>query len=462
MIRSLKTTRYALLLLPFFQLSYANLTIETAKTIQGTQPRLSEDLENELLNNGELKQLFGLRIDHKDYYGEEGIASMPVPINHPFKNRFIPAQIKQPNENEYFDRDGDKLSYILPADPSKDIKMQWYYTDSRNNDIAFTPKDTDTFCSLSAEGKFAPYKVKLSTDLVLFSESGDPDHTTYPNDVIKNQPSATFTVIDDIGICFAKPSLRPNLPSSDKDQWIAQKGFKTQSNTDPTKNFPNTGFVGAKFELILSQTNLYANYEWNVKQGNDLVTVTKDARTNIPTVIFNGPDAKDTEKAWEHVMGGSGDGYPVVIEGKNTKTGKIIQYAFTITKWFDTWEQTVINNIYYAKIDTVAKVVAACKKKPGHYRLSQTSDVTNAIEPDTAKTIYITREIGTLFSEWGDVDQLNYPGSFAPNVAGTYKFFYVEQPSNNKVCDIHIDTGIYHCRPVDTELKNAVCASYRP
>ena len=467
MIRSLKTTRYALLLLPFFQLSYANLTIETAKTIQGTPPRFSDELENSLKNTGELKPLFGLSINNHNYYSDEEIAQIPVPINDPFKNRLTPAIIKQPDENEFFDRDGDKLSFLSTVDG---INMEWFYTDAQGKEISFTPGDSDTFCSLAAKGKYAPFKVKLSADLLLVSEYGDPDFNSYPNDVIDNKPSATYTIIEDIGVCYARPSLKPNVPSSNKSQWIAKNGFKIQSNIDPTKNFPNTGFIGAKFDLILFDENLYSDYEWYVKQGSDLVTVIKDTKSNIPTVTFNGPDAKDSGKAWEHVMGGSGKGYLVIIEGKNNKTGKTTQYAFTITQWFDAWKQNANTTGLTALLGSVAEVVNACESKSGHYRVSRTNEISNAIETGTSKSVSFTREIGTLISEWGDVDQKSYPGSFGPEVTGgAKKRFYVYSadfddgdPEDGKYCDIHLNTGVYHCRDREKEHKNAVCASFKP
>ena len=471
MIRSLKTTRYALLLLPFFQLSYANLTVETAKTIQGTVPRLSEELENDLKNTGELKPLFGLHVGDKNYYGQKEIDEMPISVNEPFKNKIVPAKIKQPAEHEYFDRDGDKLSYLTPIDPIKDIEMQWYHTGDGGIRIPFTPDNKETICTMAAFGHNPPITVKLSTDLVLFSEYGDPNYNTYPNKEIQNKPSATFTVLEDVVVCYAKPSLKPvKAIGSKKGQWDKNYGFLNQSNTDPTKNFPTTGFAYAQFELILSRPESAKDYDWYVKKGDALVTVTKNS--NTPTVIFNGPDAKDPGKAWNHVMGGSGNGYPVVIEGKNTKTGKTIQYAFTITKWFDTWQQkSVWNNkqgiwTLESVRGTQAEVEEACAAKSGHYRVSRTEDMSNAIELVGNKTkIQFEREIGTLISEWGEVDQKTYPNSFGAHSAGSEKRFYVYDPlvDGGRYCDIHVDnTAKYHCRDNEKENKNAVCASYRP
>ena len=472
MIRSLKKTRYALLLLPFFQLSYANLTIETAKTIQGTKPRLSDELENDLKTTGELKPLFGLSVGNESYYGQKEIAEIPISVGYSFKNQIVPAQIKQPDENEYFDIDGDKLDYISTIDPLKDIEMQWYYTKPDGELKDFKPKDSDTFCTLAREGITPPYKVKLSADLVLFSQYGDPNYNTYPNNEIQNKPSATFTVLEDVGVCYAKPSLKPSgAASSKKNHWSTENGFFNQSNADPTKNFPTTGFAYAQFELILSRSDVEKDYDWYVKKGGDLVTVTQDTKTNRAIVIFNGPDATDPGKAWNHVMGGSGNGYPVIIEGRNTKTGKTIQYAFTITKWFDAWKQERVCNKNGCKLEAVIngsdEIEKECAAKSGHYRISRTYDMSDAIvySSNKDKKIQITREIGALISEWGEVDQKSYPFSFGAETAGGIrKRFYVydENVDDGKYCDIHMDEARYHCRANEEENKNAVCVSYRP
>ncbi|MFQ1006936.1 hypothetical protein B6D12_13075 [Gilliamella apicola] len=454
--RHIKRITYTLLLLQFSNSSYGYFTSQTAQTIQGSRPSLSQELEMNIDNF----QLFGLIIENRIYYSQKEIAEIPIPTAYPFVNRIGPSiVIKQPDENEFFDRDGDKLDYLVVDD---DISMVWYYTDANNNDIEFTPKDYDTFCSLAAEKKYAPFKVKLSADLVLFSKYGDPDNNTYPNNIIKTQPSVIYTVVEDVGVCFARPELKPNtVAGSDKDQWDPKYGFLTQSNIDPTKNFPTTGFYGAKFDLILSSDGIVNNYNWHVKQGSELVNI-DDSDANVVTVLFNGPDAQDTEKAWEHVMG-SENGYKVIIEGVNKTNNKKIHYAFTITKWFDAWKQNMNTTGLISVLGTVAEVVAECEAKKGHYQLSNADEISNAVLGSKGSAQF-TREIGKLISEWGEATQKSYPGSFAPHTGGTYKRFYVWEPTagddgEGKVCDIHIDTGIYHCRANEKENKNGVCAS---
>ena len=452
--RHIKIITYTLLLLQFSNSSYGYFTSQTAQAIQGSRPSLSQELEIDIEN----LELFGLNVDDQDYYGSE-ITNMPVPTSYPFQNKIKVAKIKQPDDKQFFDRDGDKLDYL---GVDGDISMIWYYTDANNNDIEFTPKDSDTFCSLAAEEKYAPFKVKLSADLVLFSQYGEPDNNTYPNSVINTQPSVTYTVVDDVGVCFARPELNPStVAGSDKDQWDPKYGFLTQSNIDPTKNFPTTGFYGAKFDLLLSRDGIVNNYNWHVKQGSELVNI-DDSDANVVTVLFNGPDAQDTEKAWEYVIG-SGKGYKVIIEGVNKTNNKKIQYTFTLTMWFDAWKQKIDGDVYKALTGEVADVVAECEAKKGHYELSNAEEISNAVLGSKGSGQF-TREIGRLISEWGDANQQSYPGSFAPHKNGSYKRFYVWEPTagddgEGQVCDLHIDSGVYHCRSNEKENKNGVCAS---
>ncbi len=453
--RHIKRITYTFFLMQFSTSSYGYFTAQTAQTIQGMRPSLSQEMEMNIDN----LELFGLVIDDNIYYGHKEIAEISIPIAYPFINRFAPAWIKQPNGNQFFDRDGDELDYL---GVDGDISMVWYYTDANNSDIEFIPKDTDLFCSLSTQNKYAPFKVKLSVNLVLFSKYGDPNNNTYPNSIINIQPSVTYTVVEDVGVCSARPELNPNaVAGSDKNQWNPKYGFLTQSNIDPTKNFPTTGFYGAKFDLLLSRNGIVNNYNWHVKQGSELVNI-DDSDANVVTVLFNGPDAQDTGKAWEYIIG-SGKGYKVIIEGVNTTNNKKIQYTFTLTMWFDAWKQKIDGDVYKALTGEVADVVAECEAKKGHYELSNAEEISNAVLGSKGEA-QLSREIGTLFSEWGDANQQSYPGSFAPHKNGSFKRFYVWEPTagdegEGQVCDLHIDSGRYHCRPNEKENKNGVCAS---
>ena len=131
--------------------------------------------------------------------------------------------------------------------------------------------------------------------------------------------------------------------------------------------------------------------------------------------------------------------------------------------WFDAWKQKIDGDVYKALTGEVADVVAECEAKKGHYELSNADEISNAVLGSKGSGQF-TREIGRLISEWGEATQKSYPGSFAPDKGGSYKRFYVWEPTagdngEGQVCDLHIDSGVYHCRPNEIENKNAVCAS---
>lgn len=131
---------FYLLLFIYTQQTFASLSQTTAKVIEGTPPHLSLPLELTIDN----LNLFGLKIYNQNYYGEE-VNKLPITSNYPFKNKIQIAPLKQPNEQEYSDADGDELLFLTE---SPQINMTWYSTDSNGKQVEFQPNDTDTFCNL--------------------------------------------------------------------------------------------------------------------------------------------------------------------------------------------------------------------------------------------------------------------------------------------------------------------------
>ena len=445
---------FYLLLFIYTQQTFASLSQTTAKVIEGTPPHLSLPLELTIDN----LNLFGLKIYNQNYYGEE-VNKLPITSNYPFKNKIQIAPLKQPNEQEYLDADGDELLFLTE---SPQIKMTWYFTDSNGKQVEFQPNDTDTFCNLGKKNIYAPFKIKLSSDFItLFSKYGTPNYYQYPNDDITKKPSKTYTIMDDVGICFAKPELKPKESGvKAQSQWDSDNGFLPQSRNDPSKNFPSTGFYGAQFQLILTNEQIAKDYEWSIKQGGELVQVNKDDKTQAVTVSFDMPDAKDPAKAWQYIMG-SGDGYTVIVEGKNPQRNTSIQYSFTLVKWFTGWDENKIGEPG-ASVTTGPKVDESCSALAGggKYRISYTNEVVNS-SLQAAKAKY-TREIGTLFSEWGDPSQKAYPNSWAANDKqdARYKRIWLYDPDKQKYCDLHTYQAVYHC-VAENGLKNGLCTAIR-
>ena len=153
---SVKIISSMLLLLLVSSSSYGSLDSKTVEAIHGNKPLLSAKLENNMKDF----DLFGLNTDGKNYYGDE-VKKMPYSTSYPFKNNIKVAPIKLPDNSQFVDEDGDQLSAI---DTSSAITMKWYYTNAKNQLIEFEPEDSDTFCSLSEKGWYAPYKIKLEAD----------------------------------------------------------------------------------------------------------------------------------------------------------------------------------------------------------------------------------------------------------------------------------------------------------
>ncbi|OCG13861.1 hypothetical protein A9G24_07065 [Gilliamella sp. App6-5] len=439
----------------FSTMSYADLTAKTIKDIQGSVPSLSPQVEQ----NIEDLDLFGLIVDGKNYYGNE-IAQLPISVAYPFKNQIKIAPMKQPNAEQYIDIDGDELGYLAINSPAK---ITWYYTNSKNKMVEFIPTDSDTFCSLAKEGKFGPYNIKISADLILTSKYGVPLTNQYPNNRITKHPSKTYTISSDSGICYAKPELAPKeAATSIANKWDSNNGFLAQSTVYPTKNFPTTAFYGAQFDLLLAQKGLANNYDWRLVKGSELVTISNNA--DVVTVKFNTTQAMNTGTAWQYVMG-SDKGYTVIIQGINKTTGNIVQYPFTITKWFSGWDKSVIG-LPKANKGEVDEIVSGCQSLDGKYRISYASEVSNAPMSNKKGDATYTREIGTLLGEWGAPSQEAYPNSWAAKIKGdhnqskAYQRIWVWDTYVEDYCDYHPYNAKYHCRE-ESEEKNAVCTAIK-
>ncbi|NUF49683.1 hypothetical protein [Gilliamella sp. ESL0250] len=428
--------------------SYAILSAKTVHIIQGNKPKFAYIVET----NIDDFDLFGLTVGDKNYYGNE-VNNIPIPISYPFKNQIKIAPLKQPNGDQYLDTDGDELDTLNTQELPK---MIWYYTNLSNQLVEFMPTDKETFCSLAQKGQLGPYKVKISADLKLLSKYGAPNSNEYPNEDIVTHPSKIYTVLEDSGICYAKPELAPSqAEASMKNQWNKNYGFLTQSNIDASTNFPTTAFYGAQFDLLLAQKGLAQHYVWKVVQGDKLVTISSNA--DIVTVMFNTAEAMNTGMVWQDVMA-SNDGYTIKIQGVNKTTGYTIQYPFTITKWFTGWDKNLLGKPK-ANRGNVEDIVLGCKTLDGNYRISYADEVSNA---PIGRNARFTREIGTLLGEWGDPNQTAYPNSWAAasNQSNAYKRIWLYDTTEKEYCDLHTYNAIYHCRG-ETEYKNGLCTAVK-
>ncbi|MDF7667322.1 hypothetical protein PT273_05630 [Orbaceae bacterium ESL0727] len=445
----IKTMLYNILLFNIIPLCQATLDISTVKELQGHRPTFTTDMETHIDN----LDLFGLAVNGNNHYGDD-IKNMFLLTAYPFKDKFAIAPLKQPNSSEYVDLDGDEFKDLVATSP---ISMTWYYTDSTNKLVEFTPTATDTFCSLTKAGKAGPFKVKVSANLLLSSKYGNPINTPYPNDIVTTQPSRTYTILEDTGFCYAKPELNPTQATGvSATQWDARNGFLIQSHTNPAINFPTTAFYGAKFDLLLAKDGVANQYNWTLVRGNELASLTSNA--NVVTITFNTAAALSSQTAWNYVIG-SGTGYSVLVQGIHKTTGYKIEYPFTITKWFTSWDKNQAGK-NLANTTSAPNVVAGCLDTPGIYRISNSDEVSNAPFGNSAGSANFTREIGTLLGEWGDPTQTTYPGSWAAasSQGNAYRRIWLYDTGRNQYCDLHTYNAKYHCVS-EADSKNGICTS---
>lgn len=464
----------------------AILSIESTNTIKGRKPTLDDTYLQEHINDFDL---FGIsytevnldKEETHDYYGDEAVKKLSVKSAYPFKKLFkASTKIKQPDSNQYVDEDGDGFKEIVLTG-NKPLTEEWFYTDNNGKDVAFTPKESDTFCSLAANNQNGPYKFKISGNITLRSQYGDPNENNFPNETYVLQPSKTYVIMADAGICYVRPgSLDPDLAEEKtQSQWTAKRGFIAQSSTDGSKNFPTTAFYNAAFQLELAKSGLENNYTWRIIKGSELVRfklaglnqlgTTSNTATSVtgrPVIItFTTQQALKPELAWNLVVG-SANGFEVIIEGKpnnsNNPNLSTITYPFKITKWFATYVENFKgdNSSISNEKGSGKEIEEACEQLPGNYRISHAEEVINAPLPSASgkgKRTYAIRQIGQLLGEWGLVKKSTYPGSWG----GVSNLVWLKESrmEGRHYCDVHANKLSYHCDQAETANKSGVCTA---
>lgn len=434
----------------------ATLSATSNKTIVGEKPSFTEEVVEKMTDS----DLFGLTINGTNYYGNDAVKAAPINLYQPIKDVIKVAPMRIPETNEYYDPDDDPFGEILPSK----LTTQWYYTNAKGESKTFNPT-SESFCNLVAVKKFyPPYKYVISANLTLSSQYGNPR----TNDYTTPKPSKTYTFFKDSSeakLCFAKPELSPTNNTGDaiKDVWDPKYGFLIHSDTDNSVNFPQTAFYGARFQLLLS-ADVVNDYQWKVVKGDELVNISTN-NPNIVNVNFTSNEAKDPMKAWGLVVP---NGYEVVIEGTHKTEGTKLRYPFKIKRWFSTWDSDNLEHKKPTKKAGYPEIEAGCQSLNGKnasqsfYRITNVYEMSNVAFLVGAGSKY-TRQIGTLFSEWGSANQTNYPGSWAAATTDNNQakriWVYDERDNKNNQhnCDIHTYENKYHCDRPKAEIKSGVC-----
>lgn len=354
----------------------APLTATTAKTIQGSNPKFSNVLETEITL--EQFSLFGFTYQGVDYYpsnihslSDFSALTSPAAII----TNVIPI-IQSPTIIQAFDDDGDGNMQVQ-AKTAITPKI----LDANNIDIS---ANTASFCGL-LDSNPGPYQLEFSGDLVLSTQYGAPRAQTYSvtEGVVGHQPKNSYPLPFTPTICYLQPNLNNNHGTPNASIWDPANGFLPQSDTQPEKNFPTTGFNNAWFNIKVSGFDVQttgANWQAAVTSGSNILATVTTPSTNTIRVELAGPS---TLLGIVPAFHG-----PALVEIKNDLN--TLSYRFQINQWF-------INDYN----NTYSDAELACGSSPANVRLPTRAELTNG----TTLTRY-TRTVGEgLFPEWG---LLNY------------------------------------------------------
>ncbi|MEG0866599.1 MAG: invasin domain 3-containing protein, partial [Hafnia sp.] len=244
----------------------------------------------------------------------------------------------------------------IAADGVTTTTLSWKAADANDNPIsgmtsvgfsvgAATGVTIDSVTE-SSEGTYTAVLSGLKAQIITISPTIDG--------TVTGTNTATVTLV---------PPLPVALPVSSR-MGVNGTTFTT------TQGFPSTGFAGATFQVqIEGNTANNSNYDWAV----DRSWVSVDSSGNV---TFSG-EASSTTKM-------------VTITATPKAGGVPYSYSFTLGNWF----------IFDSELLIKSDAISWCATLPGGYTLAPFHLATHG---------QFTRNIGSLWSEWGNAEAYNWP-----------------------------------------------------
>ncbi|RKS87209.1 hypothetical protein DES39_0428 [Orbus hercynius] len=381
----------------------AALSITTINSIKGTSPIFIDEIS---LNDF---KYFGVNYNNKSYYDD-------TLLNNAFSSLALSAKTSKPSDisglsvapfgmptaDEVVDSDGDNVNPIsITETQNGSVSVAWY--DKATNTALTSTQLNQTFCQLSYLG-ISPY-IKVFGSVNLNTQYGDPHKQVYPDNILSlPTPERAFPINIDPQLCSAMPDRNSMTvgvagPASEWDPII---GFLPQSDGN---NFPTTGLNSLYFDLVIAGVAA-DDLTWPSSMTSGNITVNLTVSPTMVRVKLSGPTANT------NLQGAKADAFvgpaSFVIEGKDQQGNVIIQYSFTIKKWF-----VNRSSPYY-----ITSQRTWCNALSGsNYSLATVRDLTNSSVgpaapsgfplPLSSRNVYM-RKIGAgLSTEWGNLG--NYP-----------------------------------------------------
>lgn len=238
-----------------------------------------------------------------------------------------------------YDSDGDTGLHVQIH--STEGSLNWFY-----NDIPLTPNELTTSLGSSFTGKILTLVV--NAPVTVTSTSG------FPTTEGPRPHTSVYTI-----------SVPLPVPSTAR---IAVNNTTFLINQD----FPTTGFSGAFFDFLMNgiSTDTNGNYQWASDQP--WVAVSNNGRVTLlrqPTGQENGT---------------------VIITAEERDSGRVLEYHFTVEKWFTNAGSSVMN---WSDADESCRV----RGQELPLRMALTSGI-------------LVRGIGSLFAEWGPMNSYSGAG----------------------------------------------------
>ncbi|WP_392560444.1 hypothetical protein [Orbus mooreae] len=428
--------------LPFISLSsYATLSTMTSQTIQGTAPYFVLN-RMVLTSTDEILGFSYKTTDGETAFANAAQASSTITVNAYMKENELVALVPITGIEIL-------LNSVLVADNSIDSKGLWIADDDGDalagstravgsitatllkNSVAVAPADT-------AFDSCATYQLKIALPAVAagvissiqaITNYGSPNYKYY-NYTSSNQ-SATYTLASSMPTaCYALPyfSRGDGEYAGTSAEWERYKGFKPQSRTIASKNFPTTGFDNAFFDLTLAGTTAQDLIDTNADKSGKVygtgssevyLVLSATSKANVLRVRLRGPSSSSA---------------PVNAYTATTfklKSGEIDVYSFTIDKWF--FARKDVRGSYN---DTVNPAISYCSSfSNGTYRIPSFAEYINStfalfnIVGSSSQNHY-TRSIGQgLFAEWG---ALSYSSTVYPDSDFENAMYWANQPYDDR------------------------------
>lgn len=373
--------------------SKATISAKSANLIYGVAPTLVEtSAQNKL----------GFTINGTAY--NESLGNVSSTSTNLFEsvtlNDFVVGTPNFDTNEDYSDLDGDVPHTITPFEISS---MSYAWKDATGQVIPESDYDKDIACALN-------YARPLSLTIVVNDVKVNSQYGL-PSSSGLYQLSKVYNISAKNSFCFAKPNSMTvdpsrvwlntssgwnsgsSTPSSEvgggyRDDFDPINGFKTSSAT----KFPTTGFVNAKFQLIMAGNQSDYSYQ----------ALESDSVTSAVSVDANGVVTLNSKPSGA-----------VVIRAKlNSEPTTYFDYSFNPTT---VWA-----------IPTRGPVSTVCSNSNFLTRQELTNSpyVLGPSDPEDGPgspdfvTNYYTRTIsGSLFGEWGVTTQLTYPNTNWPGNA---------------------------------------------